>query len=156
MITRLQSGLMALLMGGLLVFSGSLKAQSHDQDNVLANEKPFFSQNAKRKNVRTTPSGLQYQIHRQGKGKTLQMGDNIKIKYTGKLLNGKVFDKGIFTLTLQEGVVIDGWTEGLQLMRRGGKYTLYIPSDLAYGAVSPSPDIPDDADLIFDMEILRK
>lgn len=109
----------------------------------------------KQQNMKTTPSGLQYQIHREGVGATAKFGDKLKVRYTGKLLNGKVFDSGVFDLTLQDGVVIEGWTEGLQLMKQGGQYTLFVPADLAYGEMSPTPDIPANSPLIFEMEILE-
>lgn len=109
----------------------------------------------KQQNIKTTPSGLQYQIHRAGSGETAKFGDKLKVRYTGKLLNGKVFDSGVFDLTLQDGVVIEGWTEGLQLMKKGGQYTLFVPANLAYGEMSPTPDIPDNSPLIFEMEVLE-
>lgn len=143
-----KTGLLLLTLGAL--FSGSLKAETpiHKQNTA------FFQKNSQQKGIKQTESGLQYRVHKQGKGKTIQLGDTVKVRYLGQLLNGKVFDKGELDFVLEEGTVIEGWTEGLQLMKQGGRYTLYIPADLAYGEMSPSPDIPDNAALIFQMNIV--
>lgn len=147
--TKMKKTWLLLFTFGAL-FSGSLKAETPIQkQNTI-----FFQKNSQQKGVKQTESGLQYRVHKQGKGANIQLGDTVKVRYIGKLLNGKVFDKGEFDFIFQDGMVIEGWTEGLQLMKQGGRYTLYIPADLAYGEMSPSPDIPDNAALIFHMNIV--
>lgn len=115
-------------------------------------------------NARRTASGLYYTIDRAGRGSAVNKGEKVSVNYTGKTLDGKVFDSNIdpsfmhvepFTFILGMGNVIKGWDEGVSLMNRGTKCTLYIPSRLAYGKHSPDPrKIPDNAIMIFDIEVL--
>ena len=109
-----------------------------------------------------TESGLYYVIHSDGKGDPPTAGQNISVNYTGKLLNGNVFDSNTdpifkhvepFTFEVGKGKVIKGWDEGLLLLRKGAKATFYIPSGLAYGSQDRSPSIPPNSILVFDVEI---
>lgn len=109
-----------------------------------------------------TPSGLYYVVTQEGTGETIKAGQTAEMKYIGKTMDGKVFDANmgpeardtkLFEFTVGQGMVIRGWDEGLQLLKKGSKATLYIPSTLAYGANPPSPAIPANAVLIFDVEV---
>ena len=109
-----------------------------------------------------TASGLYYTITTPGTGETAKVGEQVTVNYTGKTLDGNLFDSNVdpkfnhvqpFPLMLGQGHVIKGWDEGLTYFKKGGKGTLYIPSGLAYGERSPSPQIPPNAVLVFDVEI---
>jgi FKBP-type peptidyl-prolyl cis-trans isomerase len=106
----------------------------------------------------TTPSGLKYQVLKQGTGTVSPKAtDTVKVHYEGKLLNGTVFDSSIARgqpISFPLNQVIPGWTEGLQLMKVGDKFKFEIPANLAYGANSPSPAIPPNSTLVFEVELL--
>ncbi|MEE3506216.1 MULTISPECIES: FKBP-type peptidyl-prolyl cis-trans isomerase [unclassified Pseudomonas] len=119
--------------------------------------KKFLAENGKRKEVITTASGLQYEIIKKADGPQPKPTDVVTVHYEGKLTDGKVFDSSVergSPIDLPVSGVIPGWVEGLQLMHVGEKIKLYIPSDLAYGAQSPSPTIPANSVLVFDLELL--
>ncbi|PRY10636.1 FKBP-type peptidyl-prolyl isomerase-like protein [Pontibacter ummariensis] len=107
-----------------------------------------------------TASGLYYEQLAPGTGPQVESGDEVEVKYSGKLLNGTEFDKGTIggsptnPLIVGAGMVIRGWDEGLKLMQEGEKARLYIPSHLAYGRSGSRGAIPPNAPLVFDMEIL--
>lgn len=104
-----------------------------------------------------TPSGLKYMILTEGKGKRPTAESEVTVHYTGELLNGQVFDSSVTRgepATFPLNRVIPGWTEGLQLMKEGGKAVFYIPSNLAYGAAGAPPMIGPDQDLIFTVELI--
>jgi len=114
--------------------------------------------------AKRTASGLYYTIGKEGTGETLKQGMMVSVNYTGKLLDGKTFDSNTdpqfqhvepFTVELGMGRVIKGWDEGLALLKRGTKATLYIPSGLAYGSQDKSPTIPANSILVFEVEILK-
>lgn len=109
--------------------------------------------------VKSTASGLRYQVIRPGKGKLAKKGNKVTVKYRGSLLNGNVFDETKpgtpeFTFTIGAGQVIPGWDESFQLMREGDAFKLIIPWNLAYGPRGSGP-IPPYATLIFDVELLK-
>ncbi len=117
----------------------------------------FLTENKAKAGVVTTASGLQYSIEKEGTGAKPTATDRVKVHYTGKLLDGKVFDSSVERGQPAEfGVneVIKGWTEALQLMPVGSKWKLYIPSDLAYGDRSAGADIKPGSTLVFDVELL--
>ncbi len=117
----------------------------------------FLAANAKKEGVKSTKSGLQYKVVKEGTGKTPKPTDTVKTNYKGMLINGTVFDSSEQNggpVSFPVNQVIAGWTEALQLMKVGAKYTLYIPSDLAYGPEGHGPDIPPNSTLIFDIELL--
>lgn len=115
----------------------------------------FMAANQSDKNIKSTASGLQYRIKRQGKGAAVKLGDEVRVSYKGSLPDGEVFDQQAdFSFTLEDGRFVAGWTEGLQLMRQGGSYTLYVPADLGYGDVPPSDEIPAGSTLVFDIDVL--
>lgn len=106
-----------------------------------------------------TPSGLQYKDLTVGNGAAPRPGQNVAVHYTGWLTNGKKFDSSVdrgqpFTFILGKGQVIKGWDEGVASMRIGGKRRLVIPGQLAYGAAGSPPDIPPNAVLVFDVQLL--
>ncbi|MBU2019867.1 MAG: FKBP-type peptidyl-prolyl cis-trans isomerase [Bacteroidetes bacterium] len=125
--------------------------------NKEAGEK-FLAENFKKAGVKTTVSGLQYEVITEGSGKTPGAGDQVTVHYHGTLIDGTVFDSSVernSPATFGVGQVIKGWTEALQLMKEGDKFRLYIPQDLAYGA-SPHPGGPIEPfmTLIFDVELI--
>ena len=117
----------------------------------------FLTDNKAKPGVMTTKSGLQYSVEKEGTGAKPTATDRVKVHYTGKLLDGKVFDSSVERGQPAEfGVteVIKGWTEALQLMPVGSKWKLYIPSDLAYGDRGAGADIKPGSTLMFDVELL--
>ena len=118
----------------------------------------FLAENAKKEGVVTLPSGLQYQVLREGNGRKPTATDQVRCHYEGTLINGTVFDSSykrgepaVFGLNQ----VISGWTEGVQLMQEGAKYRFFIPYNLAYGERGAGQQIPPYAALIFDVELLE-
>lgn len=119
--------------------------------------KNFLVENAKRAEVKTTASGLQYEIIKEGKGQTPAASDRVKVHYHGTLINGNVFDSSVNRgepATFGVTQVIQGWVEALQLMPVGSKWKLYIPSELAYGAQGAGQSIAPHTTLIFEVELL--
>ncbi|WP_313646643.1 FKBP-type peptidyl-prolyl cis-trans isomerase [Pseudomonas sp.] len=119
--------------------------------------KKFLEENAKKPGVVTTASGLQYQVVKKADGPQPKPTDVVTVHYEGKLIDGKVFDSSVergSPIDLPVSGVIPGWVEGLQLMHVGEKYKLFIPAELAYGAQSPSPLIPANSVLVFDLELI--
>ena len=118
----------------------------------------FLSENAKREGIKVTESGLQYEVLTEGNGATPAASDKVEVHYTGKLIDGTVFDSSVERgVPAMFGVtqVIPGWVEALQLMKEGDKWRLYIPSDLAYGSQGADGIIGPNSTLIFDVELLR-
>ena len=118
----------------------------------------YLAENAKKDGVITLPSGLQYQVLKEGNGKKPTAKDTVQCHYEGFLIDGTVFDSSIqrgepATFPLQQ--VIAGWTEGLQLMQEGAKYRFFIPYRLAYGEGGAGNSIPPFAALIFDVELIQ-
>ena len=116
----------------------------------------FLAGNAKKEGVVTLPSGLQYQVLREGNGKKPTATDVVECDYEGTLINGQVFDSSYRRgerATFGLNQVIAGWTEGLQLMQEGAKYRFFIPYNLAYGERGAGQAIPPYAALIFDVEL---
>ena len=117
----------------------------------------FLAENKTKEGVITTPSGLQYMVVEEGEGETPALGDQVTVDYNGTFINGQVFDSSYqrnqpFVIEeLQPGGLIQGWIEGLQLTKQGGKYRFFIPADLAYG--EGRPGIPAGATLIFDIDV---
>jgi FKBP-type peptidyl-prolyl cis-trans isomerase len=118
----------------------------------------FLEQNKSNEGVKVTASGLQYRITQEGTGKSPKPSDKVTVHYTGKLVDGSVFDSSVqrgqpatFGLTQ----VIAGWTEGLQLLKEGGKAILYIPYNLGYGEQGREGSIPPYSTLIFEVELIK-
>lgn len=117
----------------------------------------FLAENKTKTGVVTTPSGLQYLVEKAGTGAKPTATDRVKVHYTGRLLDGKVFDSSVERGQPAEfpvNGVIKGWTEALQLMPVGSKWKLFIPAELAYGDREAGPDIKPGSTLVFDVELL--
>lgn len=132
----------------------SIKEQA--QKNLAEGEK-FLAENKTKEGVKTTASGLQYKIIEEGEGPSPKAGDTVTVHYRGTFVDGTEFDSSYqreepatFPLT----GVIPGWTEALQLMKKGSKWVLFIPSDLAYGERGAGNRIPPNSTLIFEVELL--
>ena len=118
----------------------------------------FLADNKKRPGVVELPSGLQYEIIKQGTGEKPKATDTIKAHYAGTLINGQEFDNSYKRgepIILPVGGVIQGWVQALQLMPVGSKWKLYIPSDLGYGDRGAGSAIPGGSALIFEIELLE-
>lgn len=118
----------------------------------------FLLENGKRAEVKTTPSGLQYEVLAEGNGPKPEANDQVEVHYTGKLIDGTVFDSSVdrgVPATFGVTQVIPGWVEALQLMNAGSKWRLFIPSQLAYGPQGAGNIIGPNATLIFDVELLK-
>jgi FKBP-type peptidyl-prolyl cis-trans isomerase FklB len=117
----------------------------------------YLAENAKKSGVKTTASGLQYEVITEGKGSKPTATDSVTVNYEGKLLDGTIFDSSIQRkepATFPLNRVIPGWTEGLQLMSVGSKYKFTIPATLAYGDQGAGP-IPPNSVLTFEVELLK-
>lgn len=137
------------------------KVEQEEQAKVAEENKAkgatFLEGNKAKDGVVTLESGLQYKVLTEGKGKSPAASDRVKVHYKGTLIDGSQFDSSYDRgepATFGVGQVIKGWTEALQLMKEGGKWQLFIPADLAYGAVS-RPQIPGNSVLLFDVELLE-
>lgn len=129
----------------------------NDEAAKAGNE--YLAENGKREGVTTLESGLQYEVLTAGNGEGSKPAatDTVSVHYHGTLTDGSVFDSSVERGTPAEfpvNRVIAGWTEALQLMSVGDKWKLFIPADLAYGAQSPSPKIPANSALVFEVELL--
>lgn len=119
--------------------------------------KNFLEENKDKEGVKTTDSGLQYRVVEAGSGASPKSSDTVVVHYRGTLIDGSEFDSSYSRNTPAEfpvGAVIPGWTEALQLMKKGAKYELFIPSELAYGERG-RPGIPPNSVLIFEVELLE-
>ena len=136
-----------------------MQAEAAKQGEVnRKNGEAFLTENAKREGIKVTESGLHYEVLESGKGDSPKASDNVEVHYTGKLIDGTVFDSSVERgVPASFGVtqVIPGWVEALQLMHEGDKWRLYIPSDLAYGPNGAGGVIGPNMTLIFDVELLR-
>ena len=118
----------------------------------------FLAENAKKKGVTTTKSGLQYEVIKEGNGKRPKETDRVRCHYEGTLIDGTLFDSSIKRgepAVFGVNQVIKGWVEALQLMSEGAKWKLYIPSELAYGAQGAGEMIPPHSTLIFEVELIE-
>ncbi len=133
------------------------QAQAQAEANREKGE-AFLAENANKEGVKTTESGLQYEVIEEGSGDNPAASDRVTVHYTGTLIDGTVFDSSRergqpATFALNQ--VIPGWTEGLQLMKEGAHYKFYIPSELAYGERGAGDVIEPGSTLIFDVELLE-
>lgn len=118
----------------------------------------YLAENAKKEGVVTLPSGLQYQVIKEGNGRRPKATDKVKCHYEGMLVDGTLFDSSIQRgepATFPLKGVIKGWTEGLQLMQEGAKYRFFIPYHLGYGENGAGASIPPFAALVFDVELIE-
>lgn len=139
-------------------FSNIQEEETRKMNAVKKEGEDFLSKNGKRPEVKTTASGLQYEVIKEGTGKRPTVNDVVKVHYHGTLIDGTVFDSSVKRGTPAEfGVsqVIKGWVEALQLMPVGSKYKLYIPSELAYGQQGAGAMIKPNSALVFEVELLE-
>jgi len=135
-----------------------IEQQKKEGEKAKKEGEAFLAENKKKPGIKTLPSGVQYQVQKEGTGKSPRTTDIVTANYEGRLINGKVFDSsqmhgGPADFPLNQ--VIRGWTEALPLMKVGSKWTLFIPSELAYGAQPPPrSEIRPNDPLIFDIELL--
>ena len=142
-------------------FMQRLQAKRVAEEKVAADKNKaegtaFLAKNKSKAGVKTTASGLQYEVVKEGTGKKPKETDTVKVDYTGTKIDGTKFDSSVdrgTPATFPLNGVIKGWTEGLQLMTEGSEYKLYIPAELAYGENAP-PTIGPNATLIFDVKLI--
>jgi FKBP-type peptidyl-prolyl cis-trans isomerase FklB len=138
------------------VTAGQEQKRKVEAERNLAAGKPFLAENAKKKGVKTLPSGLQYKVIAEGSGKTPGKADTVTVHYRGTLIDGTEFDsshrRGKPATFPVEGVIA-GWTEALQLMKEGAKWQLFIPPELGYGD-KRTGGIEPNSTLIFDVELI--
>ena len=143
-------------MGGPSAPGGPAPLPAAPADGASAGAE-FLAKNKTAEGVKVTPSGLQYQVITEGKGAQPTAADSVTVNYKGTLIDGTVFDSSYSRnepTTFPLNGVIPGWTEGLQLMKVGGKSKFFVPANLAYGAQSPTPTIPPNSVLVFEIELL--
>ena len=136
-------------------YFGKLQAEQVKLNKEAGEE--FLRINKEKAGVVTLPSGLQYEILKKGAGAKPKATDNVKCHYHGTLVNGTVFDSSVQRgepATFGVSQVIQGWVEALQLMEKGSKWRLFIPSDLAYGANGAGDVIGPNSTLIFEVELI--
>jgi len=132
--------------------------RNRQRSENIAAAKLYFEKLKDNKNIIELPSGLRYEIVQEGTGVAPTATDTVKVHYTGKLVDGTVFDSSVErgeTISFPVTGVIPGWIEALQLMPVGSKWRLVIPSDLAYGDQGHPPTIPGGATLVFEIELLE-
>src|SRR5213082_3737072 len=132
--------------------------QKEAGDKNKAEGAKFLEENKKKEGVKTTSSGLQYKVLKDGNGPQPKASDTVTVNYRGTLINGTEFDSSYKRgqpATFPVNGVIKGWTEGVQLMKTGSKYQFFVPANLGYGERAVSPDIGANATLIFEVELLE-
>jgi FKBP-type peptidyl-prolyl cis-trans isomerase len=147
--------LLTSLILGITMFS--MANATSPEENRIAGE-TFLAENAKKENIVTTASGLQYQILTQGEGPSPAATTSVTVHYQGTTLDGNEFDSSYkrgSPASFPLNRVIAGWTEGLQLMNVGAKYRFFIPSHLAYGQRGAGADIGPNSTLIFEVELIK-
>lgn len=143
-------------------FRNELMSKQQDKIKMLAEKnkkegEAFLSENKKKEGIKTTKSGLQYKVIKEGTGKTPKADDTVTVNYKGTLIDGTEFDSSYKrgeAATFPVNGVIAGWTEALQLMKEGSKWQLFIPSNLAYGERGAGGVIGPFAVLIFEIELV--
>ncbi len=146
--------ILTLILGFTMFSMASAKSAEENKAQGIA----FLQENAQKPDIITTDSGLQYKVLIQGDGDSPSATDRVKVHYEGTTIDGKVFDSSYQRgepITFPLNRVIAGWTEGLQLMKEGSKYRLFIPSELAYGPRGAGGAIGPNETLIFDVELIE-
>ena len=152
----------AQVQSTMMAFQDSMRTKQEAQARVAGEEQmtkgaAFLAENGKKPGVVTLPSGLQYKVMTEGKGKTPTEKSTVTTHYRGRLIDGKEFDSSYKRGQPAQfpcNGVIRGWTEALLLMKEGSKWELYVPPDLAYGASGAGGVIPPNATLIFEVELI--
>lgn len=140
-----------------ILSSYSEKIKEQQSQKLIKEGETFLQQNKTKAGVKTTASGLQYEVIKEGTGLKPTAADSVTVHYRGSLLDGTEFDASYDRgepLTLELDGVIKGWTEGVQLMTVGSKYKFYVPYQLGYGLRGAPPTIPGGSALIFEIELL--
>jgi FKBP-type peptidyl-prolyl cis-trans isomerase FklB len=147
----------------MATFQKDMMAKQAEAKKKLGEEnaaegKKFLEENKTKPGVKTTASGLQYKVLKEGSGASPKATDTVKVNYRGTTIDGKEFDSSYKRgepASFPVNRVIKGWTEALQLMKPGSKYQLFVPADLAYGERGAGPDIGPNATLLFDVELIE-
>ena len=137
-------------------FFAEMEAKLQDV-NKKAGEQ-YLAENAKRPEVHTTASGLQYEIIKEGEGASPKVTDKVTVHYTGALIDGRVFDSSVERgepATFGVSQVIPGWVEALQMMKPGAEWRIFVPSHLAYGPQGAGGIIGPNMTLIFDIKLIK-
>jgi len=132
--------------------------QEESTKELRAASDAFIAENKGKEGIQVTDSGLQYRVIEEGAGESPKVSDQVVVHYTGKLVNGSVFDSSVKRgEPARFGVnqVIPGWVEGLQLMKVGAKYEFFIPQELAYGEQGSQGAIPPYSALVFEVELIE-
>ncbi len=143
-----------------IAFLNTYMRKKQEAEDAAAKEegRKWLEENAKKPGVKTTPSGLQYEVINTGNGLQPTDNDTVVVNYTGKLIDGTVFDSSIQTgqpATFRIRQVVAGWAEGLKMMHEGDKWNLYVPSELGYGPQGYQGVIPPNATLVFELELVK-
>ncbi len=142
---------------GMFLSSYFQNLQKNKADKNLKEGQDFLAKNKSKEGVKTTASGLQYKVLKEGNGPSPAATDTVVAHYTGKTLDGKVFDTSMDDgrpLIYPANQLVPGWTEALQMMKVGSKWELYVPANLGYGERGAGQDIGPNSTLIFEMELL--
>ena len=149
--------ILTLIIGLGIGFSGYFMDKTESPEVSKAKGEAFLAENAKKDNIMTTASGLQYEILKKGEGASPTSKSRVTVHYLGTNIDGEEFDSSYSRgepTTFPLNQVIAGWTEGIQLMNNGAKYRFFIPSHLAYGESGAGGDIQPNATIIFEVELL--
>ena len=156
---KIQTTILSVLAVGFISFTLFSMANAKSPEENKLEAQTFLVANAKKSQITTTASGLQYEVLTQGQGSRKPTAtDSVTVHYRGTTLDGTEFDSSYSRgepATFPLNAVIPGWTEGVQLMTEGAKYRFYIPSELAYGERGAGRQIGPNAALIFDVELIK-
>jgi FKBP-type peptidyl-prolyl cis-trans isomerase len=158
-VRNIQTKVLLIVTALLIGFTMFSMANATTPEENKAAGTAFLAENAKKPNIITTASGLQYEVLTPGTGTVSPKAtDNVTVHYKGTTIDGTEFDSSYSRgepATFPLNRVIAGWTEGVQLMKEGAKYRFYIPSELAYGEQGAGRAIGPNATLIFDVELIK-
>ena len=157
-LTKEEADAVMKAFGQMAQAASQKKKQEDDLKNVAIGQ-DYLAKNKANEGVQVTPSGLQYKVIQEGTGAKPTATDDVTVHYTGKLIDGTVFDSSVQRgqpASFNVSGVIPGWTEGLQMMKEGAKYEFFIPSDLGYGPQgNPRGGIAGNSVLIFEVDLVK-
>ena len=157
-LTKEEADAVMQAFGQMAQAAAQKKKQAEDLKNVAIG-RAYLDENKGKEGVQVTPSGLQYKVIQEGTGAQPTVTDDVTVHYTGKLIDGTVFDSSVQRgqpASFNVSGVVAGWTEGLQLMKEGAKYEFVIPSDLGYGPQgNPRGGIAGNSVLLFELELIK-